>query len=183
MAFLVVGLCLVLVFVINMFFSARKKLITTTNKLSNMQSTIDELRSGNELNNKMMVQLSYTLGKSREAFDELESSASKTTQERNVLDELYRKERGRNKSIEVRTGQIMEKMVPLLDIFEEDHENAYFMGQPIDYIIYSEDKVVFLEVKTGGAQLTTKQRKIRDLINDKKVEFRVVRIKPEEEES
>ena len=66
------------------------------------------------------------------------------------------------KSSEVITGQIAEKLAPFLSDFEYDPQNAIFLGQPIDYLVFDEDEIVFVEIKSGKARLTTKQRKIRD---------------------
>jgi len=48
--------------------------------------------------------------------------------------------------------------------------DARFLGKPVDYIIFkginsdSVSEVVFLEVKTGNAGLTARERSIRDAI-------------------
>ena len=89
--------------------------------------------------------------------------------------ELFSKKR----STEVRTGHIVEKFAPFLEEFPYDPESAAFLGKPIDYIVFEKDMVRFLEVKSGGSQLNEKQRKIRDLIKDKKVSFETLRITDE----
>ena len=40
-----------------------------------------------------------------------------------------------------------------------------------------EDEIIFMEVKTGNSQLTATQRKVRDLIEQKKVKWEVLRVK------
>ena len=60
------------------------------------------------------------------------------------------------------------------------------MGQPIDYIIFdwrenkeinvADGKIIMLDVKSGKSQLTKKQRRIRDLIQAGKVEWRTIRL-------
>lgn len=80
------------------------------------------------------------------------------------------------KSSEVRLGQISEHLVPFLEEFKYDPKNIKFLGQPIDYICFEQDKIVFLEIKTGEAQLSPKQRNIKSLIENKQVywdEFRL----------
>jgi predicted Holliday junction resolvase-like endonuclease len=81
------------------------------------------------------------------------------------------------KSSEVRLGHIAETLAPFLDQFEFDPETCTFMGRPIDYISFGDDKITFIEVKSGKSQLSAKQRHIRDLVNDKKVSWKEVRIK------
>ena len=50
------------------------------------------------------------------------------------------------------------------------------MGNPIDYIVWDENGIVFLDVKSGKSQLTKKQRMIRDLIRAGNVEWREIRL-------
>ena len=85
------------------------------------------------------------------------------------------KERGRNKSVEVRTGFIMEKIAPFTEAFGENPRTAKFLGDPIDFICFNDDEIVFVEVKTGKARLTTKQNKIKKMVEDGKVKFKTVR--------
>ncbi len=83
---------------------------------------------------------------------------------------------GQKKSSEVRTGKIVEQVSPFLSDYPLNPRTARFIGDPIDFVHFDEDKVTFVEVKSGKSQLSTKQRKIRDLINGKKVEFIIYRI-------
>jgi len=95
------------------------------------------------------------------------------------LKELNRKILSQKKSGEVVLGQIAESLAPTLDKFTIDLENAkdiHFLGMPIDYIHFAEDSIDFIEIKSGNAQLSTKQRKIKKQIEDGKVTFRVVKI-------
>ena len=81
------------------------------------------------------------------------------------------------KSSEVRLGQISEQLVPFLKYFKYDPKNAHFIGMPIDYIIFENDKIVFVEVKTGTSVLSKKQNTIKNIIKNKNVEFETIRIK------
>jgi predicted Holliday junction resolvase-like endonuclease len=81
------------------------------------------------------------------------------------------------KSSEVRLGNIAETLAPFLDQFDFDPENCIFLGKPIDYISFEDEIITFIEVKSGKAQLSTKQRHIRDLIKDKQVAWKQIRIK------
>ena len=80
------------------------------------------------------------------------------------------------KSTEVRTGHIVEKFVPFLENFPHDPEQAVFLGQPIDYLVFGEEGVTFSEIKSGNAQLSKKQRLIRDHIKQGRVFWEEVRI-------
>ena len=81
------------------------------------------------------------------------------------------------KSSEVRLGNIAEKLAPFLEDFTFDPENAKFLGQPIDYIVFEDEIITFVEIKSGNSQLNSKQRHIRDLIKNKQVAWKEIRIK------
>ena len=80
------------------------------------------------------------------------------------------------KSSEVLTGHVAEKIAPFLDDFKHDPRNAIFLGQPIDYLVFKEDEIVFVEIKSGKARLSKKQKNIKKLIEDNKVNWEEVRI-------
>ena len=93
-----------------------------------------------------------------------------------TLTQDYIKLLSQKKSSEVRLGQISEQIAPFLKGFSYDPKNCKFLGQPIDLISFEPDKIVFIEVKTGHSQLSTKQKLIKDLIENKQVfwdEFRI----------
>jgi len=91
--------------------------------------------------------------------------------------ELKAKVVSQKKSSEVRLGHIAETLAPFLDQFEFEPEQCSFLGQPIDYISFGEEEVTFIEVKSGNSQLNSKQRHIRNLVKDKKVNWKEIRIK------
>jgi|TARA_R110000765_G_scaffold364177_3_gene454407 predicted Holliday junction resolvase-like endonuclease len=93
------------------------------------------------------------------------------------LQDTNQKISSQKKSSEVRVGQIAENMAPFLKDFKYDPKSCHFLGQPIDYIIYGDDEVVFVEVKSGEAKLSSKQRKIRENISNGNVRFEVFRVK------
>ena len=81
------------------------------------------------------------------------------------------------KSSEVRLGQIAEQLAPFLDNFPYDPKKISFLGNPIDYVYFGEDKVTIIEIKSGNARLSKKQRSIKKLILEGKVEWDEIRIK------
>jgi predicted Holliday junction resolvase-like endonuclease len=91
----------------------------------------------------------------------------------------YDKLLGQKKSSEVRTGKITEQIAPFLADYPRDPRTARFLGDPIDFVHFDEDKVTFVEVKSGKSQLSKKQRGIRDMIKDGKVEFIIYRVEGE----
>ncbi len=91
---------------------------------------------------------------------------------------LYLIEKKRKKSISVRHGKFLEHYIPWINkIFPYDPSKFRFIGNPIDGILFDEDKVVFLEFKTGKSKLNTSQRKIKELVENKKVEWKEIRVK------
>lgn len=83
----------------------------------------------------------------------------------------------KKKSTEVRTGQLIEKWIPFSLEVSINPQNARFIGDPIDFVVFDEDKITFIEVKTGDSSFTKKQRNIKKLVQDGKVEFKELRIK------
>ena len=94
-------------------------------------------------------------------------------------EEQYGKLLGQKKSSEVRTGKIAEQISPFLSDYPLDAKTAKFIGDPIDFIHFDEDKVTFVEVKSGKSQLSKKQRRIRDMVKAGKVDFVIYRVKGE----
>jgi predicted Holliday junction resolvase-like endonuclease len=84
-------------------------------------------------------------------------------------------------------GLFSEQIAPLLPDFPKDLKlsEARFVGKPIDFLFFKgmDEKditeVVFVEVKTGKSALTFVERKLRDAIRDKRVEWREYRISDE----
>lgn len=125
--------------------------------------------------------------KAEDKIEEISSHYSLQIEEKQVLIEklekdLYNEEQSRKitlsqkKSSEVRLGHIAEKLAPFLEDFPYNPEDAIFLGQPIDYVVFDDSSVVFVEIKTGKSKLSTKQRHIRDLIKNKYVEWKEIRI-------
>lgn len=89
----------------------------------------------------------------------------------------YSELESQKRSSEVRLGLIAEQMAPYLSGFPCSTQDIHFLGQPIDYIGFDEKGVHFIEVKSGEAKLSPKQRKIRDDIQAGKVFWHVVKVK------
>ena len=86
-------------------------------------------------------------------------------------------------------GQIAEQMAPLLPGFEYLPADARFLGDPIDYVVFSgytdlrdagsdasELEVVLLEVKQGASILSPFQRAIARSVQEGRVRFEILRI-------
>ena len=83
-----------------------------------------------------------------------------------------------------RVGKEIERLVPWMEEFKYDPRDVRWIGDPIDLVIfdgYGEAKdsgeleklhrIVFCEVKTGRAKLSKGERRIKELIEAKKVEW------------
>ena len=116
------------------------------------------------------------LKKLLQATDNKEKDIIRLEQSLRFQEEQYGKLLGQKKSSEVRTGKITEQISPFLADYPLDARTARFIGDPIDFVHFDEDKVTFVEVKSGKSQLSTKQRRIRDMIKDGKVEFVIYRV-------
>jgi len=71
------------------------------------------------------------------------------------------------RSLAVTAGKVHEQLVPYLPEFGFNPKDARFLGSPVDLIVFDGladgqvKRVVFLEVKTGGALLTARERQVR----------------------
>ena len=113
--------------------------------------------------------------KTKEA--ELLKSIAEVEQNLEEETETRKKVVSQKKSSEVRLGHIAATLAPFLDEFDFDPENCVFLGRPIDYISFDDEVVTLIEVKSGKSQLNSKQRHIRDLIKNKQVAWKEIRIK------
>lgn len=88
------------------------------------------------------------------------------------------------RSLAVTSGKVHEQLVPYLPDFPYNPKDVRFLGTPVDLIVFDGlaegdvKRVVFVEVKTGGAGLSAAERQIRDVIAARAVgwdELRVAR--------
>lgn len=84
-------------------------------------------------------------------------------------------------------GKVAEQVVPFLENFDYNPSDARFVGSPIDYIIFDghsdgdEIQIVLSEVKTGeSARLNKIQRKIKEAVEDKRIEWRTIDLRTED---
>lgn len=96
------------------------------------------------------------------------------------LNEAFSKLLSQKKSSEVRLGFLVEHLAPFLKDFPYDAYDEEIdiipMGNPIDFAVFTPDEIGLVEVKSGGAQLSPKQRRIRDQVKAGKVVFHRVRV-------
>lgn len=83
-------------------------------------------------------------------------------------------------------GKLWEQVSPYLPKFPFRPSDMKFLGSPIDFVIFdgaSENdikQVIFLEVKTGDSKLSTQERKLKQVIEEGKVTYKLFNVdKPE----
>src|SRR5437762_14253974 len=86
------------------------------------------------------------------------------------------------RSLAVTAGKVHEQLIPYLPEFGFNPKDARFLGSPVDLVVFdgladgAVRRVVFLEVKTGGAPLTQRERQVRDVIDARAVEWTELRV-------
>ena len=81
------------------------------------------------------------------------------------------------KSQSVTLGKVTEHLIPYLPDFAYNPRDVRFLGSPIDLIVFdgldegSVRNVVFIEVKTGDADLNSRERRVRDAVQNKRVQW------------
>jgi predicted Holliday junction resolvase-like endonuclease len=114
--------------------------------------------------------------------------------ENRVADELEKREKGIRedaikRSTSVRVGKEIERLVPFFAEFQYNPRDIRWLGDPVDFVIfngYSEAKdvgdlnklneIVICEIKTGKSRASKYERRIKELIEDRRIkwdEFRV----------
>jgi predicted Holliday junction resolvase-like endonuclease len=82
----------------------------------------------------------------------------------------------------VTAGKVHEQLIPYLPAFPYNPKDVRFLGSPVDLIVFDGlaegrlERIVFLEVKTGGSGLTSRERWIRDVVQAGEVEWSELRI-------
>ncbi len=71
----------------------------------------------------------------------------------------------------VKYGKLTEQFIPFIEDFPFDSAGFRFIGSPIDGIVFDENEIVFCEFKTASSALSQKQKKIKQMVKDKKVKW------------
>ena len=86
------------------------------------------------------------------------------------------------RSLAVTAGKVHEQLIPYLPAFPYNPKDVRFLGSPIDLVVFDGlaegrvRRIVFLEVKTGGSSLTSRERSVRDIIQAGEVEWGELRV-------
>jgi predicted Holliday junction resolvase-like endonuclease len=87
-----------------------------------------------------------------------------------------------HRSQAVTAGKVHEQMIPYLPGFPFNPKDVRFLGSPIDLVVFDGlaegevRRVVFLEVKTGRAGLTSRERSVRAAVQAGEVEWAELRV-------
>src|SRR3989338_3092499 len=74
-------------------------------------------------------------------------------------------------------GQFSEQLAPYLPDFSYKPTEVRFLGKPVDFLVFKGmdekeiQEVVFVEVKSAKSGLKQQERKLRDVIKEKKVSW------------
>ena len=100
---------------------------------------------------------------------------------KNEYEEKIRKD-AIERSKAVITGKVSEQIAPYLPEFEFNPKDARFIGSPIDFVVFDGldegevRKIVFVEVKAGNSNLSKREKLIKDVVDNKKIEWKLCRI-------
>ena len=86
------------------------------------------------------------------------------------------------KSRAVTAGKVREHLVPYLPGFPYNPRDVRFIGSPVDLVVFdgldegAVRRIVFVEVKTGRADLSRRERLVRDAVLRQAVEWEELRM-------
>lgn len=123
-----------------------------------------------------LEQANRMIGELQGRLDELCKRELQVIFEKSVLEDKFNKLQHQKISSDVKMGQKSENLLPFLEDFAYRDEEIRGLFNPIDLIVFTDTEVVFVEVKTGTASLSDKQRRIRDNIQQGRVRFEVHRM-------
>ena len=79
------------------------------------------------------------------------------------------------------SGKVYEQLLPYLPEFPFSPKDVRFLGSPVDLVVFDGmdagalKRVVFIEVKTGQAQLTPRERQLKEVVRAGRVEWVEIR--------
>lgn len=85
------------------------------------------------------------------------------------------------KSKSVISGNVTEKIAPLLPWFPYKMRDMIFVGKGVDYIVFDGlsswnlQEIIFLEIKSGSSHQNANERMIENVIKKSKVRYEVTR--------
>ena len=82
----------------------------------------------------------------------------------------------------ITAGKVHEQLIPYLPVFPYNPKDVRFLGSPVDLVVFdglSEgrlERIVFVEVKTGGSALTIRERTVRDVVRAGEIDWEELRV-------
>jgi predicted Holliday junction resolvase-like endonuclease len=82
----------------------------------------------------------------------------------------------------VTSGKVHEQLIPYLPGFPYNPKDVRFLGSPVDLVVFDGlaeghlQRIVFVEVKTGSAGLSQRERCIREIVEDGEVDWAELRV-------
>ena len=115
---------------------------------------------------------------------ELKDLRDKLLQQEDIHKEEVKKARQDSKfrSSAVNWGKAIEHFVPFTSKFPIPPEDVSFLGMPVDFVGFTETddpqkcSVHFIEVKSGGSNITKKQYNIKEAIKNGRVHWHTIRV-------
>ena len=83
----------------------------------------------------------------------------------------------RKRSLSSLYGKITEQFAPFMKSYPFNARRFRFIGSPVDGIQFEDDRIIFIEFKAANSRLTEEQKKIKELVENKKVEWYSFEIK------
>ena len=93
------------------------------------------------------------------------------------LEELLESTKFSKSSQSSRYGKAVEQWIPFAESFPLDASNFRFIGSPVDGVSFEDDRIVFCEFKAADSKLSEKQKRIKELARQGKVEWLEFRIR------
>lgn len=112
----------------------------------------------------------------REVVNSKSLQLNKTEAQLLMVEKELSELKSQQQSKSVRLGLISENVLPFHREFKYNVKDLVPMFRPIDYIVFAEDEIIFLEIKMGTSQLSGKQKSIKKLIDSGKVRFEEHRV-------
>jgi len=77
---------------------------------------------------------------------------------------------------ETRLAKMAEYMSPFMEDYPYDPDKFRFLGNPCDGIQFTDDEIIFIEIKTGKNNLSKNQTQLKHLVENGKTRFAVYRL-------
>ena len=82
----------------------------------------------------------------------------------------------------ITAGKVHEQLIPYLPVFPYNPKDVRFLGSPVDLVVFDGlsggrlERIVFVEVKTGGSGLTVRERCVRDVVRAGEIDWEELRV-------